>query len=118
MITLAKPKTKVVVVLNSHIKSSKDANHNLETWLAKLPRQLFKSIAAVAALKQHDLRENTNGVLCKDGLKHEITMAKLSDMFVQAVASRRNHIPRESLNYQTANRGIIKQITVEQLKSF
>lgn len=140
--TLVERQTKVVIVLNSHTKSSKDVNHSLETWLAQLPRHLFKSItfdngkefagwrtianqfdlniyfAAVGAPNQRGLNENTNGLLRKDGLNHELAMDKLSDTFVQAVASRRNHIPRKSLNYQTPLEAFIKQITDEQLENF
>lgn len=41
---LVERQTKVAIVLNSHTKSSRDANHSLAVWLSKLPRHLFKSI--------------------------------------------------------------------------
>ncbi|MQN22773.1 IS30 family transposase, partial [Lactobacillus buchneri] len=47
-----------------------------------------------------------------------LIMDQLSDRFVQAVASRRNHIPRKSLGYQTPLEAFISQITDEQLKNF
>ncbi|MGA3234649.1 IS30 family transposase, partial [Lactiplantibacillus pentosus] len=81
--------TKVAIVLNSHTKSAHDVNRSLAGWLSKLPRHLFKSITF------------DNGLLRKDGLRHNLIMDQLSDGFVQAVASRRNHIPRKSLGYQT-----------------
>lgn len=57
--------------------------------------------AIVGAPNQRGLNENTNRLLGKDGLHHDLIMDRLSDEFVQAVASRRNHIPRKNLNYQT-----------------
>lgn len=140
--TLVERQTKVAIVLNSHTKSAHDVNRSLAGWLSKLPRHLFKSItfdngkefagwrtianqfdlniyfAAVGAPNQRGLNENTNGLLRKDGLHHNLIMDQLSDGFVQAVASRRNHIPRKSLGYQTPLEAFISQITDEQLKNF
>lgn len=138
--TLVERQTKVAIVLNSHTKSSQNVNRSLVAWLTKLPRHLFKSItfdngkefagwrtianqfdlniyfAAVGAPNQRGLNENTNNLLRKDGLHHDLIMDQLSDEFVQAVASRRNHIPRKSLNYQTPLEAFVNQITDEQLK--
>ncbi|MBO2705994.1 IS30 family transposase [Lactiplantibacillus plantarum] len=138
--TLVERQTKVAIVLNSHTKSSQNVNRSLAAWLTKLPRHLFKSItfdngkefagwrtianqfdlniyfAAVGAPNQRGLNANTNNLLRKDGLHHNLIMDQLSDEFVQAVASRRNHIPRKSLNYQTPLEAFVNQITDEQLK--
>ena len=138
--TLVERQTKVAIVLNSHTKSSQNVNRSLAAWLTKLPRHLFKSItfdngkefagwrtianqfdlniyfAAVGAPNQRGLNENTNNLLRKDGLHHDLIMDQLSDEFVQAVASRRNHIPRKSLNYQTPLEAFVNQIYDEQLK--
>lgn len=138
--TLVERQTKVAIVLNSHTKPSQNVNRSLAAWLTKLPRHLFKSItfdngkefagwrtianqfdlniyfAAVGAPNQRGLNENTNNLLRKDGLHHDLIMDQLSDEFVQAVASRRNHIPRKSLNYQTPLEAFVNQITDEQLK--
>ncbi|RXE75448.1 IS30 family transposase [Lactiplantibacillus plantarum] len=138
--TLVERQTKVAIVLNSHTKTSQNVNRSLAAWLTKLPRHLFKSItfdngkefagwrtianqfdlniyfAAVGAPNQRGLNENTNNLLRKDGLHHDLIMDQLSDEFVQAVASRRNHIPRKSLNYQTPLEAFVNQITDEQLK--
>ena len=138
--TLVERQTKVAIVLNSHTKSSQNVNRSLAAWLTKLPRHLFKSItfdngkefagwrtianqfdlniyfAAVGAPNQRGLNENTNNLLRKAGLHHNLIMDQLSDEFVQAVASRRNHIPRKSLNYQTPLEAFVNQITDEQLK--
>ena len=138
--TLVERQTKVAIVLNSHTKSSQNVNRSLAAWLTKLPRHLFKSItfdngkefagwrtianqfdlniyfAAVGAPNQRGLNENTNNLLRKDGLHHDLIMDQLSDEFVQAVASRRNHIPRKSLNYQTPLEAFVNQVTDDQLK--
>ncbi|QGQ39047.1 IS30 family transposase [Lactiplantibacillus plantarum] len=138
--TLVERQTKVAIVLNSHTKLSQNVNRSLAAWLTKLPRHLFKSItfdngkelagwrtianqfdlniyfAAVGAPNQRGLNENTNNLLRKDGLHHNLIMDQLSDEFVQAVASRRNHIPRKSLNYQTPLEAFVNQITDEQQK--
>lgn len=67
---------------------------------------------------QRDVSVNINSLLLKERLEREITVDKLSDMFVKAVANRRNHIPKESLNYHMSLDTFIKQITDEQLKGF
>ena len=140
--TLVERQTKVAIVLNSHMKSAKSVNHGLIKWLSALPNHLFKSItfdngkefsgwraianqfdlniyfAAVGAPNQRGLNENNNGLLRKDGFHHDIVMDHLPDEFVQAVASRRNHIPRKSLNYQTPLEAFMNHITNEQLQEF
>lgn len=71
---------------------------------------------AVGTPNQRGLNENTNNLLRKDGLHHDLIMDQLSDKFVQAVASRRNHIPRKSLNYHTPLEAFVNQAIDEQLK--
>ncbi|TEA56689.1 helix-turn-helix domain-containing protein [Enterococcus faecium] len=48
-------------------------------------------------LKQKD----SNGLLRKDGLPKEMEFNQVNQGFISSVASKRNHIPRKSLNYQT-----------------
>ncbi|WOI05862.1 hypothetical protein [Lactiplantibacillus plantarum] len=67
---------------------------------------------------QRDLSVNINSLLLKERLKREITVDMISDMFVKAVANRRNHISRESLKYHMSLDTFIKQITDELLKDF
>jgi transposase, IS30 family len=90
-----------------------------------VPRHLFKSITFDCGKEftnwktlsnQHDvgiffadpgtpsqraLNENSNGLLRKDGLPKEMDFNEIDQNCVSAVANRRNHIPRKSLNYRT-----------------
>lgn len=78
--------------------------------------QLCQFVKLEQPVKVTILNENTNEILRKDGLHHDLIMDRLSDEFVQAVASRRNHIPQKSLNYQTSLEAFVNRITDEQLK--
>ncbi|MDQ8516450.1 hypothetical protein Q3F44_12590, partial [Enterococcus faecium] len=40
-------------------------------------------------------------LLRKDGLPKEMDFNQVNQGFISSVASKRNHIPRKSLNYQT-----------------
>ncbi|BDP55182.1 hypothetical protein EfmJHP35_31060 (plasmid) [Enterococcus faecium] len=50
---------------------------------------------------QRGLNEHSNGLLRKDGLPKEMEFNQVNQGFISSVASKRNHIPRKSLNYQT-----------------
>ncbi|WP_251870223.1 IS30 family transposase, partial [Enterococcus italicus] len=50
---------------------------------------------------QRGLNEHSNGLLRCDGLVKAMDFNEVSESFIQAVASKRNHIPRKSLNYKT-----------------
>ena len=50
---------------------------------------------------QRGLNENSNGLLRKDGLSKAMDFHLVDETFIQSVASKRNHIPRKSLNYKT-----------------
>ncbi|WP_396336126.1 transposase, partial [Enterococcus faecium] len=50
---------------------------------------------------QRGLNEHSNGLLRKDGLPKEMDFNQVNQGFISSVASKRNHIPRKSLNYQT-----------------
>lgn len=50
---------------------------------------------------QRGLNEHSNGLLRKDGLNKTMDFTNVSESFIQSVASRRNHVPRKSLNYRT-----------------
>ncbi|MCB5956480.1 transposase, partial [Enterococcus sp. CWB-B31] len=50
---------------------------------------------------QRGLNEHSNGLLRKDGLPKQMDFNEVDEAFVQSVASKRNHIPRKSLNYRT-----------------
>lgn len=137
--TLVERKTKVAIVLNSHNKSADSVTQSITNWLKNIPKHLFKSItfdngkefadwrivanqhdlniyfADVGAPNQRGLNENNNGLLRKDGLSRQLTFDNLSDDFVQSVASRRNNIPRKSLNYKTPLEAFIKEVTNDRL---
>ena len=50
---------------------------------------------------QRGLNEHSNGLLCKDVLYKAMDFNGVSETFIQSVVSKRNHIPRKSLNYKT-----------------
>lgn len=50
---------------------------------------------------QKGLNKNSNGLLRKDGLPKRMDFNEVDATFVQSIASRRNNIPRKSLNYKT-----------------
>ncbi len=50
---------------------------------------------------QRGLNENSNGLLRKDGLPKKMDFNEVDESFIQSVASKRNNIPRKSLNYKT-----------------
>ncbi|MGO3548290.1 MAG: IS30 family transposase, partial [Paucilactobacillus nenjiangensis] len=107
----------------------------LDQWLAKIPWHLFKSItfdngkefaewreiankydistyfAEVGAPNQRGLNENNNGIIRRDGLKKGMDFRSLPDELIQQIMTRRNNIPRKSLNYQTPLEVFMKHIT-------
>ena len=52
-------------------------------------------------LSQWTLKENSNGLLRKEGLPKEMDFNQMDQTFITSVASKRNKIPRKSLDYQT-----------------
>ena len=48
-----------------------------------------------------DLNELFNGLLRKDRLPNQIDFNGVKESFIQSIASKRNNIPRKSLNYKT-----------------
>jgi len=62
----------------------------------------------IAALKtatylmpQHGLNEQSNGLLRRDGLFKQMDFNTSNQTFASSVASKRNNIPRMSLDYKT-----------------
>jgi len=47
------------------------------------------------------LNENSNGLLRKNGLTKEMDFRTVFQEYITSVSSRRNNIPRKSLNYKT-----------------
>ncbi len=54
------------------------------------------------------LNENSNGLLRKDGLPKQMDFNEVDESFIQSIASKRNNIPRKSLNYKNTNRSILE----------
>ncbi|RHH70055.1 hypothetical protein DW196_04620 [Vagococcus sp. AM17-17] len=48
-----------------------------------------------------DLNELFNGLLRKGRLPNQIDFNEVKESFIQSIASKRNNIPRKSLNYKT-----------------
>lgn len=139
--TLVERISKVEIILNVHHRTAECVNHCLDEWLSKVPRHLFKSItfdngkefaswreiankydvntyfAEVGAPNQRGLNENNNGILRRDGLHKHMDFSNLPDELIQQIMTRRNNIPRKSLNYLTPLEVFMKHITDEQLIS-
>ncbi|MCC7616292.1 transposase, partial [Liquorilactobacillus nagelii] len=74
--------------------------------------------AEVGAPNQRGLNENNNGLIRRDGLNKSMDFRNLPNALVQQVSSRRNHIPRKSLNYKTPIEVFMENITDKQLCYF
>lgn len=69
------------------------------------------------APSRRGLNEHSNGLLRKDGLPKHMDFNAVDQGMVASAASRRNHIPRESLNYQTPLEVFMSYMSVAQLFS-
>ena len=125
VITLVERLSKVIITLKPKGRQAIDIENAMNSWFKSVPSNLFKSItfdcgkefcnwqsisnlndidiyfADPGTPSQRGLNENSNGLLRKDGLPKRMDFNKVEASFIQAVASRRNNIPRKSLNYQT-----------------
>lgn len=125
VITLVERLTKCIITIKPAGRKAHDVEKSLNNWLQTLPRNLFKSIifdcgkefsnwknisnehdidiyfADPGTPSQRALNENSNGVLRNNGLPKEMDFRNVSQEFITSVSSRRNNIPRKSLNYQT-----------------
>lgn len=125
VITLVERLSKVIITLKPKGRTAKDIETSINTWCAQVPKNLFKSItfdcgkefsnwrsisnhndvsiyfADPGTPSQRGLNEHSNGLLRKEGLPKQMDFNQIDQVFVSSVASRRNHIPRKSLNYQT-----------------
>nr|MBO0435455.1 IS30 family transposase [Enterococcus sp. DIV0849a] len=63
------------------------------------------------------IKEQSKGVRRKDGLPKTMDFNQVDQAFVAAVASKRNHIPRKSLNYRTPLEVFLSYINERQLSS-
>ncbi|WP_390895713.1 transposase, partial [Staphylococcus equorum] len=66
---------------------------------------------------QRGLNEHSNGLLRTDGLPKGMDFNQVDQRFVSSVSTRRNHIPRKSLNYQTPLEVFMSYMDVGKLSS-
>ena len=142
VMTLTERQSKVEIVLNVHEKTADAINQHLSRWLRKFPHHFFKSItfdngkefagwrdianqfdihtyfAEVGAPNQRGLNENNNGLLRRDGLTKQLDFRNLPDELVTQLMSKRNNLPRKSLNYRTPYEVFMEHVTDEQLLFF
>ncbi|MBK1215123.1 IS30 family transposase [Enterococcus faecium] len=125
VITLVERLSKAIIALKPEGRKAVDIENSINEWLQSVPKNLFKSItfdcgkefsnwksisntndidiyfADPGTPSQRGLNEHSNGLLRKDGLPKEMDFNQVNQGFISSVASKRNHIPRKSLNYQT-----------------
>lgn len=125
VITLVERLSKVIITLKPCGRQAVDIENRVNTWFESVPKNLFKSItfdcgkefsnwkqisnkndiyiyfADPGTPSQRGLNEHSNGLLRKDGLPKAMDFNLVDEAFIHSVASKRNNIPRKSLNYQT-----------------
>ncbi|BDP48856.1 IS30 family transposase [Enterococcus faecium] len=125
VITLVERLSKAIIALKPEGRKAVDIENSINEWLQSVPKNLFKSItfdcgkefsnwksisntndidiyfADPGTPSQRGLNEHSNGLLRKDGLPKEMDFNQVNQGFISSVASKRNHILRKSLNYQT-----------------
>lgn len=141
VITLVERLSKVIITLRPSGRQAVDIENSLNDWFKRLPNHLFKSItfdcgkefsnwksisnindidiyfADPGTPSQRGLNENSNGLLRKDGLPKRMDFNEVDESFIQAVASKRNNIPRKSLNYKTPLEVFLSFVDKEILSS-
>jgi len=141
VITLVERLSKVIITLKPTGRQAKDIENRLNQWFGSVPKHLFKSItfdcgkefsnwknisnindisiyfADPGTPSQRGLNENSNGLLRKDGLYKAMDFNGVSETFIQSVASKRNHIPRKSLNYRTPLELFLSYVDKDDLSS-
>jgi IS30 family transposase len=125
VVTLVERLSKVIITLQPAGRTAGDIETTLHRWCSRFPKHLFKSItfdcgkefsnwrsisnrhdlaiyfADPGTPSQRGLNEHSNGLLRKDGLPKHMDFHEVDQPYISAVASRRNHIPRKSLDYCT-----------------
>ncbi|GAA4063792.1 IS30 family transposase [Amphibacillus indicireducens] len=139
VITLVERMSKCIIAIKPKGRKARDIETALNDWFQGIPKHLFKSIifdcgkefsnwksisndqdldiyfADPGTPSQRALNENSNGLLRKDGLPKEMDFNSVTQTFISSVASRRNNIPRKSLNYQTPIECFMKHVNNETL---
>lgn len=125
VITLVERVSKCIITIKPDGRKAIDIEKALNNWFSVLPRNLFKSIifdcgkefsnwknvsneqdidiyfADPGTPSQRPLNENSNGILRKNGLPKEMDFRSVTQEFISSISSRRNNIPRKSLDYLT-----------------
>lgn len=141
VITLVERLSKVIITLKPTGRQAIDIENSLNNWFKTIPTHLFKSItfdcgkefsnwksvsnsndiniyfADPGTPSQRGLNENSNGLLRKDGLPKRMDFNEVDEAFIQSVASKRNNIPRKSLNYKTPLEVFLSYVTNDILSS-
>ncbi|PQW01954.1 hypothetical protein [Enterococcus faecium] len=66
---------------------------------------------------QRGLNENSNGLLRRDGLLKSMDFNSVDEFFIQSVASKRNNIPRKSLDYRTPLEVFLSYVSIDDLSN-
>ncbi len=133
--------SKVIITLQPKGRQAIDIENSLNNWFKKVPKHLFKTItfdcgkefsnwkevsnvndidiyfADPGTPSQRGLNEHSNGLLRKDGLPKQMDFNQVDELFIQSVASRRNNIPRKSLNYKTPSEVFLSHVEKDILSS-
>lgn len=141
VITLVERLSKAIITLKPAGRQAKDIETRLNQWFQSVPKHLFKSItfdcgkefsnwknisnindiaiyfADPGTPSQRGLNENSNGLLRKDGLYKAMDFNGVSESFIQSVASKRNQIPRKSLDYRTTLELFLSYVEKDNLSS-
>ncbi|MCZ1687262.1 IS30 family transposase, partial [Enterococcus faecium] len=79
-----------------------DCEKEISNWKSnRHTKDIDIDYANAEAPSQRGLNEHSDGHLRKKGLPKEMDFNQVNQGFISSVASKRNHIPRKSLNYQT-----------------
>lgn len=141
VITLVERLSKVIITLKPDGRKASDIEHTMNKWFEAIPRHLFKSItfdcgkefsnwkqisnandiaiyfADPGTPSQRGLNENSNGLLRRDGLLKSMDFNSVDESFIQSVASKRNNIPRKSLNYRTPLEVFLSYVSIDDLSN-
>ena len=141
VITLVERLSKVIVTLKPCGRHVADIENRLNSWFESVPKNLFKSITFECGKEfsnwknssnkndiaiyfsdpgtpsQRGLNENSNGLLRKNGLSKAMDFNSVDEPFIYSVASKRNNIPRKSLNYKTPLEVFLSYVTDDELSS-
>ncbi|MGJ1092753.1 MULTISPECIES: IS30 family transposase [Enterococcus] len=141
VITLVERLSKVIITLQPEGRRAIDIENRLNQWMQSVPKHLFKSMtfdcgkefsnwksisnindidiyfADPGTPSQRGLNENSNGLLRKDGLPKQMDFNEVDESFIQSIASKRNNIPRKSVNYKTPIEVFLSHICKEDLSN-